>query len=64
VDGRSGGGTAPHYRALLHAEVGAQVTIASDMGLIDAATVTRMIDQTDHIRRMIRRLMQHMAPSG
>jgi len=47
-----------------NAEVEAQVTIADDMGLIDAARVTKMIDQIDHIGRMILRLMQHMKPSG
>ncbi len=47
-----------------NAEVEAQVTIAGDLGLIDAATVARLVDLTDHIGRMIRRLMQHLQPSG
>ena len=47
-----------------NAEVEAQVTIAGDMGLIDAATVARMLDQTDHIGRMIRKLMHHRAAFG
>ena len=47
-----------------NAEVEAQITIAGDIGLIDAVTVTKLLDHTDHIGRMIRRLMQHMQPSG
>jgi four helix bundle protein len=47
-----------------NAEVEAQITIAGDIGLIDAPTVTKILDLTDHIGRMIRRLMQHMQPSG
>lgn len=46
-----------------NAEVEAQVTIAGDLGLIDAPTVAKLLDLTDHIGRMIRRLMQHMQPS-
>jgi four helix bundle protein len=47
-----------------NAEVETQIIIAGDLGLIDSATVVRIVDQTDHIGRMIRRLMQHMQPSG
>jgi four helix bundle protein len=47
-----------------NAEIEAQITIAGDMGLIDPATVATMIDHTDHIGKMIRRLMQHLQPSG
>lgn len=47
-----------------NAEVEAQVTIAGDIGCIDSTTVAKLLDQTDHIGRMIRRLIQHMAPSG
>ena len=47
-----------------NAEVEAQVTIAGDIGLVDAPTVTKILDHTDHLGRMIRRLMQHMQPSG
>lgn len=47
-----------------NAEVEAQVTIAGDIGCLNAATVAKLLDQTDHIGRMIRKLMQHMAPSG
>ena len=47
-----------------NAEVEAQVTIAGDIGLLDAATVATLLDRTDHIGRMIRRLMQYMEPSG
>jgi four helix bundle protein len=47
-----------------NAEVEAQVTIAGDIGCIDAATVAKLLDQTDHIGRMIRKLMQHRTASG
>ena len=47
-----------------NAEVEAQITIAGDIGLIDPATVTTMLDHTDHIGKMIRRLMQHRQASG
>ena len=47
-----------------NAEVEAQVTIAGDIGRLDAPTVAKLLDQTDHIGRMVRRLIQHMAPSG
>ncbi len=47
-----------------NAEVEAQITIAGDLGLIDPVTVTVMLDHTDHIGRMIRKLMQHRAASG
>jgi four helix bundle protein len=47
-----------------NAEVEAQATITGDTGSIDTATVTKILDQTDHIGRMIRRLIQHMEPSG
>ncbi|MBA3700034.1 MAG: four helix bundle protein [Planctomycetes bacterium] len=40
-----------------NAEVEAQVTTAGDLGLIDATTVTKLVDLTDHIGKMIRRLM-------
>lgn len=44
-----------------NAEVEAQATIAADLGCIDQATATRIIDCTDHIGRMINRLMQALA---
>jgi four helix bundle protein len=47
-----------------NAEVEAQVTIAGDIGCIDAATVAKLIDQTDHIGRMIRKLIQHRQAPG
>jgi four helix bundle protein len=47
-----------------NAEMETQVIIAGDLGLIDTATVTRIVDITDHIGRMIRHLIQHMEPSG
>ena len=37
---------------------------AGDLGLIDPETVAAMLDHTDHIGKMIRRLVQHMQPSG
>jgi hypothetical protein len=40
------------------------IAIAGDIGLIDQATVTTMLDLTDHIPRMIRRLMQYGEPPG
>ena len=47
-----------------NAEVEAQLTIAGDIGLIDAPTVAAMLDRTDHIGRMIRRLIQHRQGIG
>jgi four helix bundle protein len=47
-----------------NAEVEAQVTIAGDMGCLDPVTVARLLDQTDHIGRMITNLMQHRSASG
>ncbi len=47
-----------------NAEVEAQITIAGDLGLIDPVTVTTTLDLTDHIGRMIRKLMQHRQASG
>jgi len=47
-----------------NAEVEAQVTIAGDIGCLDAMMVAKLIDQTDHIGRMIRKLMQHRSASG
>jgi four helix bundle protein len=47
-----------------NAEVEAQATIAGDLGCIDTATMAAIVDKTDHIGRMIRRLMQYMTPSG
>ena len=46
------------------AEVEAQLTIAGDIGCIDAATVAELLDRTDHIGRMIRKLMQYRQGSG
>ncbi len=47
-----------------NAEVEAQATIAGDLGCIDPATAARLVEQTDHIGRMIRRLMNYLGPSG
>ncbi len=47
-----------------NAEVEAQAIIAGDIGCLDQATMARIIEKTDHIGRMIRRLMQHMSPAG
>ena len=47
-----------------NSEVEAQVTIAGDIGCLDPVTVAKLLDQTDHIGRMIRKLMQHRAASG
>ena len=47
-----------------NAEVEAQITIAGDIGSIDAATVAKILDKTDHIGRMINKLMQHRAAPG
>jgi four helix bundle protein len=47
-----------------NAEVEAQITIAGDIGLIDEVTTTKMLDHTDHIGRMIRKLIQHRQASG
>ena len=46
-----------------NAEVEAQATIAADLGCLDHATATAVIDKTDHIGRMITNLMRHMPPS-
>ena len=40
-----------------NAEVEAQATIAGDLGCIDQATTAKILELTDHIGRMIRRLM-------
>lgn len=45
-------------------EVEVQATIAGDPGCIDPDTIARIVGLTDHIRRMIRRLMQCLAPPG
>lgn len=48
-----------------NAEVETQIIIiAGDLGLIDAATVTQLTDQTDHIGKMLRKLIQHRRASG
>ncbi len=47
-----------------NAEVEAQATIAGDIGCLDAQTVAKILDQTDHIGRMINKLMQHRSASG
>ena len=47
-----------------NAEVEAQITIAGDLGIIDLTTMATMLDKTDHIGRMIRKLMQHRTASG
>ena len=47
-----------------NAEVETQIIIAGDLGLIDAATVTKLTDQTDHIGKMLRKLIQHRRASG
>ena len=47
-----------------NAEVEAQITIAGDIGLIDAPTTAKLLDHTDHIGRMIRKLIQHRLGSG
>jgi four helix bundle protein len=46
-----------------NAEVEAQATIAADLGCIDQATATRIIDCSDHIGRMLNRLMGSMVSS-
>ena len=47
-----------------NAEVEAQITIAGDLGLIDQRAIDQALGLTDHIGKMIRKLMQYMAPSG
>lgn len=47
-----------------NSEVEAQVTIAGDLGCIDPATVAKLLDHTDHIGRMIRKLIQHRSAPG
>ena len=47
-----------------NAELEAQATIAGDLGCIDLAVTARIVEQTDHIGRMVRRLMQYMDPAG
>ncbi|MBA3700679.1 MAG: four helix bundle protein [Planctomycetes bacterium] len=47
-----------------NAEIETQITIAGDLGLIDDATVAKIVDHTDHIGRMIRKLIQHRQRSG
>lgn len=45
-------------------EIEVQATIAGDLGCIDQVTTAQIVELTDHIRRMIRRLMQYLAPPG
>ncbi len=47
-----------------NAEVETQIIIAGDLRLTDAATLASMTDQTDHIGRMLRKLIQHRQASG
>ena len=47
-----------------NAEVEAQATIAGDLGCIDQATTAKILELNDHIGRMIRRLMNYLAPPG
>jgi four helix bundle protein len=47
-----------------NAEVETQIIIAGDLGLLDSATVNQITEQTDHIGRMLRRLIQHRRASG
>jgi four helix bundle protein len=47
-----------------NAEVEAQATIAADLGCLDQATADAILEKTDHIGRMIRSLMNKMAPVG
>jgi four helix bundle protein len=47
-----------------NAEVETQIIIAGDLGLISAATVAKIVDHTDHIGKMIRKLIQHRQGSG
>ena len=47
-----------------NAEVETQITIAGDLGLIDSATVMRITEQTDHIGKMIRKLIRHRRGTG
>ncbi len=47
-----------------NAEVETQIIIAGDLGLIDSATVMQITDQTDHIGKMLRKLVQHRRASG
>jgi four helix bundle protein len=47
-----------------NAEVETQIIIAGDIGLLDAATVNQITEQTDHIGKMLRKLIQHRRASG
>lgn len=47
-----------------NAEVAAQAMIAGDLGCIERATVAEILEPTDHIGRMIRRLKGYPDPSG
>ncbi|MBA3698151.1 MAG: four helix bundle protein [Planctomycetes bacterium] len=47
-----------------NAEVETQIIIAGDLGLIDDATVATIVDRTDHIGKMIRKLIQYRQASG
>ena len=47
-----------------NAEVETQLIIAGDLGLIDGATVVTLTDQTDHIGKMLRKLIQHRRETG
>ncbi len=47
-----------------NAEIEAQTTIAGDLGILDQATLATILAQNAIVGRMIRRLMQHLIPSG
>jgi four helix bundle protein len=47
-----------------NAEVETQAIIAADLGCIDQIVTDRIVEKTDHIGRMIRRLMDYLDPSG
>jgi hypothetical protein len=38
--------------------------VGFDIGCLDALTVTKLLDQTDHIGHMIRKLIQHREAFG
>ena len=47
-----------------NAELEAQAIIASDLGCIDQTIADQITEKTDHIGRMIRKLMHYLDASG
>jgi four helix bundle protein len=47
-----------------NAEIVAQIIIAGDIGCVDLKIVAEVLEKTDHLGKMMRKLVQHMKPPG